>query len=159
MFIILITVCGRSSRTSLPANKFLLCLSSAVLHKMICRPFSECKAPRLELEDVDGRVYSDVLDMWCGKEGLGDKSLDAVMAMASVADRLGMTEVGAALEDAIVRQLSVDVCGDVLMESARLGLGRVEAAARVLALERFEEVAGTEGFMRIDKEAVGSFPD
>ena len=101
-----------SSKTSLPANKFLLSLSSAVMHKMICRPFSECKAPRLELDDVDGTVYSDVLDMWCGKEGLGDKSLDAVMAMASVADRLGMTEVGAALEDAIVRQLSVDVCGE-----------------------------------------------
>ena len=125
---------GRSSKTSLSANKFLLCLSSAVLHTMICRPFSECEAPCLELEDVDGRVYSDILDMWCGKKGLGDKSLDAVMAMASVADRLEMTEVGAALEDAIVGQLSVGVCGDVLMESARLGLGRVEAGARVLAL-------------------------
>jgi hypothetical protein len=34
----------------------------------------------LELEDVDRRVYSVVLDMWCGKEGLGDKSLDEVMA-------------------------------------------------------------------------------
>ncbi len=40
-----------------------------------------------------------------------------------------------------------------------MGLGRVEAAARVLALERFEEVAGTEGFMRMDEEAVGSLLD
>jgi hypothetical protein len=75
---------------------------------MICRPFSECMAPRLELEDVDGVVYSDVLDMWCGKAGLGDKSLDAVMAMASVADRLGMTEVGAALEGAGMAYLRED---------------------------------------------------
>jgi hypothetical protein len=97
--------------------------------------------------------------MWCGKEGLGDKSLDAVMAMAGVADRLGMTEVGAALEDAIVRQLSVDVCGDVLMGAARLRLGRVEAAARVLTLEWFDEVAGTEGFMRMDEGTVGSLLD
>jgi hypothetical protein len=97
-------------------------------------------APRLELEDVDGGAYSDVLDLWCGKEGLGDKSLDCIMAMASLADRLGMTEVGAALEEAMTGQLSVDVCGDVLIGSARLGLGRVQAAARGLALERFEEV-------------------
>ena len=149
----------RSSGTSLRANKFLLCVSSPFLHKMICGSFSECMAPRLELEDVDGAAYSDVLDLWCGKEGLGDKSLDCIMAMANVADRLGMTEVGMALEEAITGQLSVDVCGDVLMGSMRLGLGRVEAGARVLALERFEEVAGTEGFMRMDEGVVGSLLD
>jgi hypothetical protein len=70
---------------------------------------------------VDGSAYSDVvLNMWCGKEGLGDKSLGAVTAMASVADRFGITEVGAAHEDAIVRHLAVVVCVDVLMGSARL---------------------------------------
>ena len=134
-------------------------MSSEVLHKMISMPFSESTAPRLELEDVDGGIFSDVLNLWCGRECLEDKSLDAVMAMASVADRLEMTEVGLALEEAIIGQLSVGVCGDVLMGSLRLGLGRVEAAARGLALERFEEVAGTEGFMRMDEEAVGSLLD
>jgi hypothetical protein len=68
--------------------------------------------------------------------------------MESVADRLEMTEVGTAIEQAILGQLSVDLCGNVLMGGARFGLarGRVEAAARVLALELFEEVAGTAGF-------------
>jgi hypothetical protein len=56
-------------------------------------------------------------------------------AMASVSDRLGMAEVGAALENATTGQLSFDLCGDVLMWCMRLGLGRVEAAARVLALD------------------------
>ena len=146
---------GRASGTSMRANKFLLCVSSPVLHKMICGPFSERMAPRLELDDVHGGAYSDVLDLWCGRMGLGDKSLDYIMTLASVADRLEMTEVVSALEEAITGLLSVDVCGDVLMGSMRLGLGRVEAAARVLALERFEEVAGTEGFMRMDEGAVG----
>ncbi len=45
------------------------------------------------------------------------------------------------------------------MGSMRLGLGRVEAAARGLALERFEGVAGTEGFMRMDEGAVWSLLD
>ncbi len=61
---------GRSSKTNLPAYRFLLCMSSEVLHKMICRPFSESMAPRLELERVDGGIYSDVLDLRCGKECL-----------------------------------------------------------------------------------------
>jgi hypothetical protein len=150
---------GRSSKTNLRANRFLLSVSSEVLHRMICRPFSESMAPQLDLEDVDGGTYSDVLDLWCGKESLVDKSLDVVMAMASVADRLEMTDVGLVLEEAIIEQLRVGACGDVLMGSVRLGLGRVEAAARGLALERFEEVAGTEGFMRMDEGAVGSLLD
>ena len=90
---------------------------------MICGDFSECMAPRLELEDVAAGAYSDVMDLWCGKDSLGDKPLCDVMTMASVADRLGMTEVGTVLEDAIIGQLSVDVCGDVLIGS--VGLGRV----------------------------------
>ncbi len=149
----------RFSGITLPASKVLLCMSSEVLHKMICGPFMEGMAPRLELDDVDARVFSDVLDLWCGKDGLEDRTLDAAMAMASVADRLDMAEVRATIEEAIVGQLSVAVCGDVLMGSARLGLARVEAAARMLALERFEEVAGTEGFLRLDEGAVGDLVD
>jgi hypothetical protein len=87
---------GRASKTILPANRFLFFMSSQVLNKMICRPFSESMAPRLEIEDVDGGIYSDVLDLWCGKIDLQDESLNAVMAMTSVADRLEMTEVGLA---------------------------------------------------------------
>ena len=39
------------------------------------------------------------------------------MALANVANRPGMTEVGAVLDDTIIR-LSVDVFGDVLIEAA-----------------------------------------
>ncbi len=62
---------------------------------------------------------------------------------------------GAALDDAIARQLSAAVCGDMLMGSARLSLGRVEAAARTLALVRFEEVAWTCGGRAGDGESSG----
>jgi hypothetical protein len=112
---------------------------------MICGTFSESTMTRLELADVDARVYSDVLDMWCGKKDFWNKELGVVMAMASVADRLEMTEVGTALEDAIIGHLGVNLCGDVLVGSVNLGLGRLEAAAREMCLERFEEVARTEG--------------
>ncbi len=54
--------------------------------------------------------------------------------MASVADRLGMLEVKTALEEAIIGQLSVDLCWDILMQSVKLGLGQVEVVVRGLAL-------------------------
>ena len=146
---------GRSSGTSLRASGFLLCLSSPVLHKMLCGGFNESAKRRVEIEDVDGDAYSRVLDVWCGKEGLEAKGLEEALLLASLADRLEMPEAGAALEDAISEQLSVGMCGEVLMRSRRLGLRRVEAAARGLALERFEEVAGTAGFLSLDEEAVG----
>jgi hypothetical protein len=139
----------------LRASGFVLGLSSPVLQKMLCGGFSESAARRVELEDVDGVAYSKVLDMWCGKEGLEEKELGDVLVLASVADRLEMAEVGAALEEAIIGQLNARNCGDVLMVSGRLGLGPVEAAACRLALERFEEVAGTAGFVEMDEAAVG----
>ena len=70
---------------------------------MLFGDFREGAARRVTLEDVDGRVFGDVLDLWCGKEVRGDKELADVMMMASVADRLQMAEVVVALEDAIRR--------------------------------------------------------
>ena len=69
------------------------------------------------------------LNLWCGKEERVEQ-LGDVMVMASVADRLEMLEVCAALEAAIIGELCAEVCAEVLMSSRRLGLGQVEAAAR-----------------------------
>ncbi len=44
-----------------------------------------------------------------------DEALCAVMTMVTVADRLEMTEVVKAIEDAIIGQLSVGLCCDGLM--------------------------------------------
>jgi hypothetical protein len=149
----------RSSDTVLSTNRFLLCVSSPMLHKMISGSFQEGTAPHLALEDVDASVYSDVMDLWNGStepKRLMDKSLDAVMTMASVADRLLMTDVVMVLEEAIISQLSVSSCVDVLISSVRLGLGCVEAAVRRLTLDRFEEVlaAASGGFMRMGEEVL-----
>jgi hypothetical protein len=104
---------------------------------------------------VDGRVFGDVLDLWCGKEVRGDKELADVMMMASVADRLQMAEVVVALEDAIMGEMMVRTCAEVLEGSRRLGLGRAEEAAWGMAVNRFEEVCATAGFMMLEEETVG----
>ena len=137
----------------------LLSLSSPVLHKMICGVFKESAVGRVELGDVQESVYVQLLDLWCGKEGAVEATLGGAVVLASVADRLEMLEVGAMLEDVITEQLGVAECGDVLAESGRLGLVRVEAAARRLVLDRFEEVAATDWFLRMEEAVLEGFVD
>ena len=137
------------------ANSFLLSLASPVLLKMICGSFREASTRRLSLEDVDGKAFEEVLNLWCGKEGRGEQELGDVLVMASVADRLEMLEVVAALEAAIIGELRAEVCAEVLMSSRRLGLRQVEEAAWGMAVGRFDEVCRTAGFMGLDEETVG----
>ncbi len=59
----------------------------------------------------------------------GDKELAEVMMMASVEDQLQMVEVATALEDAIMREMRVGTCAEVLEGSRRLGLRLVQEAA------------------------------
>jgi hypothetical protein len=104
-------------------------MASPVLHKMLFGDFREGAARRVALEDVDGRVFGDVLDPWCGKEVRGDKELAEVIMMASVADRLQIAEVLPTLEEAMMEETRVGTCAEVLEGSRRLGLLGVEAAA------------------------------
>ena len=76
---------------------------------------------RLSLEDVDGEVFEEVLNLWCGKESRAEQ-LEEVMVMASVADWLEMLDVFAVLEAAIIGELRAEVCAEVLMSRMRLGL-------------------------------------
>ncbi len=126
---------------------------------MLFGDFREGATRRVALEDVDGRVFGDVLDLWCGKEVRGDKELADVMEMASVADRLQMAEVLAALEDAIMGEIRVGTCAEVLEGSRRLGLRRAEEAAWGMAAGKFEEVSATAGFMELDEETIGRLLD
>ena len=109
----------------------------------------------MSLTDVDGRAFQEVLNLWCGKEGRAERELGDVMAMASVADRLEMLDVFEALEAAVIGELRPEVCAEVLMSSRRLGLGQVEEVAWGMAIERFDQVSKTGGFMGLDEEIVG----
>ena len=140
-------------------SAFLLSRMSPVLHKAVCGHFRESRARCVELEDVDPVCFQHVLDLWCGREGVEVESVGQLMRAAGVAERFQVEEVVCALEEAVVRQLSVETCAEVLMGSERLGLRRAEAAAERLALARFEEVAGTEGFGGLGEEAVGRLVD
>ena len=107
------------------------------------------------MDDIDKKAFEEVLDLWCGKEDSTEKELREVMAVASLADRLQMVDVVAALEDSILVEIGTGVCAEVLISSQRHGLRRVEQAAWGMAVGRFEEVSKTAGFMHLDEETVG----
>ena len=131
-------------------------MASSVLYKMMCGCFSEGTGRRLRLKDVDEKAFKDVLSLWYGKAGHVEQDLGYVMVMASVADRLEMLDVLAVLEAAIIGELRPEVCVEVLLSSRRQGLSQVEAAAWGMAVERFDEVSRTAGFMGLDEETLGT---
>ena len=130
----------------------MLSLASPVLHKMLCGSFNESVERLITLDDVNIAVFTDVLELWLGKEKC--KELKDAMAIASVADRFEMTGVLNAVEQAILAELQVGVCAELLSASEKMGLPRIATAARHLALTCFEEVADTAGFLQLDEEAL-----
>jgi hypothetical protein len=129
------------------------------LHKMLCGSFSESKGKKLKLKDVDGGIFLKALDVWCGREDCRELEWGELQRLANVADRFQMTDVLSVLEEALMGQLSVDMCGDVLMWSGCCGMGQLEAEALRMASWRFEEFATTAGFMRMGEEALMSVVD
>ena len=140
-------------------SSFLLSMASPYLHKMLCGSFREGVTRRVSLDDIDKKAFEEVLDLWCGKEDRSEKELSEVITMASLADRLQMVDIAAAVEDSILVELGVGVCAEVLISSQRHGLRRVEEAAWGMAVGRFEEVTKTAGFMHLDEETVGRLLD
>ncbi len=66
-----------------------------------------------------------------------------------MADLYGMDDVLQAVEDEAMRQLTIETCGDLMIGSSIAGLARLELASRNLALNNFDALAGTPGFLHI----------
>ena len=127
-----------------------MCLASPVLHKMLCGSFSESKSKIMELKQVNQRPFVKAMDVWCGRKDCQELELGEVEQLASVADQFQMTEVTSVLEEGLMGQLNLDMCGDLLVWGRRHGMPRLEAAAQRMAAARFEEFARTAGYMRIE---------
>jgi hypothetical protein len=78
---------------------------STVIQIMICGVFSEFVRRRINLEDVDAKSFTSVLNLWCGKEG-EDEDINSALMLASVADRFDVGVVREAVEDMINFRLS-----------------------------------------------------
>ncbi len=77
-----------------------------------------------------------------------------MQSLASVADRFQMTGILSVLEEALVGQLSMGVCGWVLTWSGFCGMRQLEEEVLKMVAWRFEEFAKTADFLRIREEAL-----
>ena len=116
-------------------SAFVLSMVSPVLHRALCGSFRESEARRVELEEVDPVCFQHVLDLWCGMDGVEIDGVRQLLQTAHVAERFQVGELTWALEEAVLGQLSVDTCAEILGECGCLGLVRAEAAAERLALD------------------------
>ncbi len=97
------------------------------------------------LNDVDGKLFTKALDLWCGRKDCQEVELGEVEQLANVADRFQITAVTSVLEEALIGNLSADICGEVLTWSGRYGMRQLESEALEMAARRFEDVAKTAG--------------
>ncbi len=129
----------------------------------MCGSFNENKNGCIDLHDVDGKEFEFILNLWCGNEEVGGNlkglTISDMLQLGTVADRFQMTEVAVALEETVIRELSVEDCAEVLVWSSRIGLRQAEWAARRLAVDRFEEVVATASFVKIDENALSCLLD
>ncbi len=142
---------------------FLLSLLSPIFQRAICGPFRESSSRSIQLDEVDRTDFEMLVDLAMGRIGLAaNTEILQVVRLASLADRFQMEEVGAFLEEAAIRRLRISACSDVLVAIVgtepgpicSAGLPRLRAAALALAAQRFEEVASTEGFIRLREDEV-----
>jgi hypothetical protein len=126
---------------------------------MLCGPFGESREKKLKLHDVDEKTFIEALGIWTGRKDCREVQLDGVQHLAIVADRFQMAVVLSELEVALCEQLSVDMCGEVLMWSGRVGMQRLERAALKMATEQFEKFVKTAGFMLMGEHEISTVVD
>ena len=145
----------RDSGCKIQLSGFLLSLLSPYFHRMICGSFREGAHKQLELTDVSLKTFECLLELAC-TSSCEVASLSALVELARLADLYQMSEVRNALEQEAICCLTVDSVSELLDASYESGLADLEAASLTLALERFEAVAATEGFLRMGVSAMRS---
>ena len=117
---------------------------------MVCGSFKESSEKLLHLGDEDERALRQAMELACGcPEGVHVADLQEMAILGALADRYEMVEVVAAVEDAMVRSVTVDTCGEVLEGQGQFP--RALAAARKQALERFRDLARSRGFLTLSE--------
>jgi hypothetical protein len=111
---------------------------------------------QLALDGGEARLFRKLVDLGCGAAVTIEGGLGGMMAVGLMADRYQVEAVQGAVEDAVLKLMTVDSCGMLLACSSGSGLVRVELASRELALREFDEFARTAGFMEVGEEVLGS---
>ena len=141
----------RTSGKAVKCSAFCLSLISPELRTMVCGSFRESTEKQILLDNVDEGALGHGMDLACGRpEGVRVADLREMMGVGAFAHRYQMAEVVGAVEEVIVRSLTVDICGEVLRWAGEASDGGLlpgaDSAARKLGLDRFAELSRSQGF-------------
>ena len=104
--------------------------------------------------------FDTLVRLGCGLAAAVPAEAGDLLQLAAVAQRFKMEGVGAALEGELIqRHLRVETCGRLLEQARRCGTPAVASAARSMALERFDAVAATGGFLELGEDALQDLLD
>ena len=141
------------------ASGFLLSILSPVWRAKLCGDIGGAARWQLALEGREAGLFSKLVALGSGASVTIEGGLGGAVELGLMADRYHVEAVQEAVEEAVVRLLTVESCGRVLACSSGSGLARVERASRELALREFDEFAGTAGFIELGEEVLGMLLD
>ena len=141
------------------ASGFLLSMLSSIWRGQLAQQADPARRRCLELDADEADAFHMVFDLGSGLPVHVPDGLDGLLRLGRVASRHGVWAVLAAIEDELLRLLTMDTCGEILSGAIAGGLHRVEVESRRLALDDFQAFAVTDGFMALDGAVLASLLD
>jgi hypothetical protein len=146
---------GRTAAPTDKASGFLLSVLSPVWRAKLCGDIGGEARWQLTLDGGETGLFRQLVALGSGAAVRIEGGLEGAMGLGLMADRYQVEAVQGALEEEVVRLLTVESCGGVMAWSSGSGLVRVERASRELALRSFDEFPRTDGFMEVGRRRWG----
>ncbi len=137
-------------------SSLVLSVLSPVWQAKLCRGLSEASRSRLDLTVDDAASFATAVQLGCGQSADVRGGLNGLLDIGRLADIYGIEHVHRAVEWEAARRLTIETCSELLVGASAAGMPWLEGICRKMALEAFEALAQTEGFMRLEEEALGA---
>ena len=121
---------------------------SPVWRTKLCRHIGPDAQWQLVLDGRDAGLFSKLVALGSGASVRMEGGIEEAVGLGQMADRYQVEVVQGAVEDELLRLLTVESCG-----SSGSGLVRVERASREIALQAFDAFAATAGFMEVGEDS------
>ena len=143
---------GSVSGAHIKTSGFFLSMLSSVWRSKLAAKTLDGTRHRLEFEEEEADSFHKVVDLGSGLPVQVPDGLEGLLKLGRMASRHGLWTVLTAIEDELLRLLTIETCGEILTGAIIGGLERVEADSRKLALDDFQAFAGTTGYMDLDED-------
>ena len=132
---------------------------SPIWQAMLCRNLTEVSRSRLDLTLEDAASFATAIQLGFGQPAAVHGGLGGLLDVGRLTDTYGIKHVHRAVEWETALRLTVDKCAELLVGSSAAGMLWLEGMCQKVALGAFEDIALTEGFMRLDEETLCALLD